>query len=88
MPVANIIQHPDFKRDSHGNLINDISLLRLEKPLDLSVRSASALPLNTDTHYDESQFKDCEAAGWGTVKEGGRTAHVLKDIKIPLWPEP
>ena len=62
-------QHPDFSGpDEADQVLNDIALLKLSVPADLSSEYISAATL-VPADYNEL-FADCFITGWGYDEEG------------------
>jgi len=77
--IAQAILHPDY---NSRTLDNDIALLRLSSPLDLSVAKASPVVLNDDDNCPTSGAQ-CDVAGWGTLSSGGSTPDVPHSVTVP-----
>lgn len=54
--------HPDYYKEPLGGCINDVCLLYLESPLDLSQRDVANIPI---AEQDPSQLTECQISGWG-----------------------
>ncbi|CAH1803129.1 unnamed protein product [Owenia fusiformis] len=81
--VANVYQHPDFIQDGSIGFPNDIALLELASPIDVSGNTASTIQIasgNTDF-----AGQDCTITGWGdTTAGGGVSATFLKQATLPI----
>ena len=55
--------------ENYGNLINDIALIKLTKPVELDARVSTICLTNQDDGILE---KSLIVAGWGNINEGGR----------------
>ncbi|XP_069102568.1 chymotrypsinogen A-like [Argopecten irradians] len=77
--AVNVISHSGYNKVTHHN---DITLVKLEKPIDLTstnVRTA-CLP----QHSEIFDNKMCTATGWGTTFLGGQTTRYLEEIDLPI----
>ncbi|CAF1122811.1 unnamed protein product [Rotaria sp. Silwood1] len=82
--VAKVIQHPNFSADSR--FINDIALLRLSSPVDLTVSDNRAgitclPPQSADLNYPEAG-KLLAVAGWGRLTENGTLPRELQQVRV------
>ncbi|KAF2365068.1 Serine proteases trypsin domain [Trinorchestia longiramus] len=75
--VVRIVIHEDFHRNT---MINDISLLFFEKPLEFnSYVSGVTLP----AQFEEFSG-DALISGWGTLELGGDTPNILQKVTVPI----
>ncbi|XP_050696401.1 serine protease nudel-like isoform X2 [Eriocheir sinensis] len=74
--VAKVTLHPKNNR-----LENDVALFILATPLQLNrwVR-----PVCLAKHLKPQKDHMCTVAGWGTLKEGGKTAVSLREVELPV----
>jgi len=70
--------HPDY--DS-GTISNDIALLELVSPLDLTKTGAKAIKMAATGH---TATGDVLVSGWGTLTAGGSLPDVLHKVTVPL----
>jgi len=77
--IVEAILHPDYNDRS---LNNDVCLLRLENPLNLTADGVRAINLNSDANCPADQ-QVCEVAGWGTTRSGGSTANIGQEVQVP-----
>ncbi|KAK4020471.1 hypothetical protein OUZ56_002446 [Daphnia magna] len=64
---------------------NDISLLFLDAPLDLSVPSAQAIFLPPPTEeFDPASGLMLTVSGWGTTSSGGIISDELRRVEVPV----
>ncbi|RWS06563.1 hypothetical protein B4U79_12276 [Dinothrombium tinctorium] len=79
--IDEIIVHPEFFQ---GNLVNDIALLRLDSPVDLSLPhiAAACLP----DRFEDFSGHRCWVTGWGKDSFGhqGTFQSVLKEVDVPI----
>ncbi|KAL3278694.1 hypothetical protein HHI36_016230 [Cryptolaemus montrouzieri] len=80
--VKQVVSHPDFYA---GALFNDIALLYLETPLEITKNVDVICLPPQDTEYDNSK---CWAGGWGKDEFGkkGKIHNILKKIDLPIVP--
>ncbi|XP_076450270.1 uncharacterized protein LOC143286546 [Babylonia areolata] len=81
--VQKIISHPSYDAI---RLLNDIAVLKLASPLDLSGPAVSPIDLNDNVTCPEIQ-STCSVAGWGRVQEGGLTSDVPLKVDLPVLPQ-
>jgi len=80
LSVNHIYVHSHF--DQHGQNNDDIALMQLEKPVDITsteVRSACLPDQNEDF---ENQV--CTVTGWGSLREDGNSPRYLHKVDIPV----
>ncbi|XP_076016850.1 suppressor of tumorigenicity 14 protein homolog isoform X2 [Genypterus blacodes] len=77
--LKNIIPHPDY---SPMNFDYDIALLELSQPLEFS-NTIYPICLPARTHVFPAGMS-CYVTGWGTLREGGRTARVLQKAAVKI----
>lgn len=70
--------HPAYNRSPE-----DIALIKLSKPIDLSSRQTRAvcLPESTDTFYGQR----CIVSGWGSTREEGWPPEILKKATVTVY---
>ncbi len=82
--VAQEIPHPQYHASTHRN---DIALLKLSSPLDLSGSNVKAIPIVTAEHASEG-IQDpgtlATITGWGATSEGGSAANILQVAQVPV----
>lgn len=82
--VAQEIPHPQYHANSSRN---DIALLRLSSPLDLSGSNAKAIPIVTQA-LAASGMQDpgvmAVITGWGATSEGGSATNTLQVAQVPI----
>lgn len=81
--IAEIIIHPEY---FHGNLVNDIALLRLEAPVDFS--HPHIAPACLAEPFENFAGHRCWVTGWGKDSFGhqGEYQSVLKEVDLPVLP--
>lgn len=77
--VTEIIKHPDYYS---GGLYNDISLIVLEQPYNLTVSPALNSVCLSEDNEILSEGKRCIAVGWG--ERGNIKKTVLKKVDLPI----
>lgn len=81
-PIKSIRLHEDY---DHQLYLNDIALLELSSPIDLTVEHVGVicLPMKNLTIYP---FESTEStvAGWGSLKENGSMSYTLQQIQLPI----
>ncbi|MEZ4631564.1 MAG: serine protease [Deinococcales bacterium] len=82
--VSAYLIHPDYS--SEGNVSpNDIALLKLESPFDITPLDVPRL-LPPDDADIWAQPDDCAlVTGWGLTTEGGQPSEYLLGASLPLW---
>ncbi len=81
--IAKIFIHPNFRSDARGNLFNDISLIKLSRPIPLPNSKLALLP---KASVEQKVARDgvCAAvAGWGTTSEKGSQPTFLQEVFVP-----
>ncbi|KAK8766770.1 hypothetical protein V5799_006443 [Amblyomma americanum] len=78
--VSHIRQHPDFQMNTH---MNDIAVLRLERPVTFNkyIRPVCLPERPVETYFS----KTAVATGWGTLKFGGPSSNVLREVELIVW---
>jgi len=78
--VVEIKQHKSYDA---RNFNNDISLLRLEKPLNFS---STIMPVCLPFNYVSTSFEGqmIMAGGWGTLSQGGSQPTILQKVELPF----
>ncbi|KAK4020465.1 hypothetical protein OUZ56_002440 [Daphnia magna] len=78
--VSSYLMHPDYESRTY---FNDIALIYLTTPLDLSVPSAKAVNLPPPaTEFDPPAGTITTVSGWGTTSYGGSISNVLLSVAI------
>ncbi|OXA42845.1 Suppressor of tumorigenicity 14 protein [Folsomia candida] len=79
--VKRLIKHKFFNIQS---FVNDIALLRLDRPVSFSNRiQPICLPPETRSNLVN---KKLVVAGWGRVSYGGPTSPILQKVNVRVWP--
>lgn len=82
--AVQIINHPDYVSVTSGD---DISLLRLGEPLDLSDPNVEAIWISTEMH-NALGFEDEDVisiiTGWGRLFSGGPSPQILQAAEVPI----
>ncbi|XP_057369720.1 trypsin-1-like [Daphnia carinata] len=80
--VSSYLMHPDYDTSTSSN---DIALIYLTAPLDLSVPSAKAVNLPPPvTEFDPPAGTITTVSGWGTTSSGGSISNVLLSVDVPI----
>ncbi|KAK4020473.1 hypothetical protein OUZ56_002447 [Daphnia magna] len=80
--ISRTATHPRYNSATYED---DISLLFLDAPLDLSVPSAKAIALPPPTsELDPPAGLIITVSGWGTTSSGGSISDVLRAVDIPV----
>ncbi|MCH8569158.1 MAG: trypsin-like serine protease [Balneolales bacterium] len=82
--AVQIINHPDYVSVTSGD---DISLLRLAEPLDLSDPNVEAIWISTQMHHDlgyEDEGVMSTITGWGRLFSGGPSPAILQVAQVPI----
>lgn len=80
--IANIYVHPNYLAKHH---LNDIALVKLERPATAPARAIQVLPLSKE----QAAFKwrsIARVTGWGYLAEKGATVADLRTVDIPIYP--
>ncbi len=84
--VLRIVSHPEYVEASSGN---DIALIRLSEPLDLS-EGIGAMPIPLLAASDASRLAGsgvlARVSGWGTLESGGDSPDHLQSVELPIIP--
>ncbi|XP_014236173.1 trypsin delta/gamma-like protein CG30031 [Trichogramma pretiosum] len=80
--VAEIIRHEAFRINLFGIPKNDIALLKLKTPVDLT-KIARSVPLFNKSE-EAVEGTPATISGWGTLTEGGKTPAVLQTVDVPI----
>ncbi|MBE0663680.1 MAG: trypsin-like serine protease [Bacteroidales bacterium] len=76
------INHPNYSPYS-----NDVSLIQLASPLDLSGPNVKAIPIITQAHADDGYTDPGVMAvitGWGALSQGGPSSNILQFAQLPI----
>ncbi|KAK8402386.1 hypothetical protein O3P69_000660 [Scylla paramamosain] len=73
--LSKIIQHEDY---NSFTISNDVSVLKLSKPLTFNDRVKS-IPLQSEKEF----LGECVVSGWGTTTEGGQSPDNLHYVDVP-----
>ncbi|XP_017149816.1 serine protease snake [Drosophila miranda] len=81
--VVNYVVHPSYDEEDNGSRKNDIALVELDRAavLDEYVAPACLPPSSGNEHLQ------LMAAGWGAVKEGGRSSSHLLKVSLERFSE-
>lgn len=82
--VAEIARHPDYVSPPFGN---DVALLRLDTPLDLSPSTVSTIQIAT-SQDEAAGLTDpgvyASVTGWGRLSSGGTSPDTLQEVEVPI----
>ncbi len=84
MEVAEIIVHDQYNSDT---INNDIALIRLQNPLDLSTLRAKSVPIMTKADEDNGFINPGVVgiiSGWGSLTYHGDSPDSLQAVSIPI----
>nr|XP_027217680.1 transmembrane protease serine 9-like [Penaeus vannamei] len=76
--VSQIIEHPDYQP---GNEINDIALIKLSSPVQVS---DTVLPVCMPPPNPTYAGKTATATGWGTTSSGGSSSDTLREVDVTV----
>jgi trypsin len=76
--VSKVIMHEDYNSNT---ISNDICLLKLKTPLDLTKTGAKAIPMAKKGH---TATGNALVSGWGTLTAGGSLPDVLHKVEVPV----
>jgi acrosin len=82
MSVQRLIKHELYNSDA---LLNDISLMILDKPVVLSDSIQPACLPNQNLNEYPPDNVDAWAVGWGTLKFGGESPQKLQNVKLQVY---
>ncbi|XP_050689631.1 trypsin alpha-3-like [Eriocheir sinensis] len=74
--VAQIINHPNYQA---GTERNDIALLKLSSPVDVS---STVMPVCMPPPLPKYGGKRATVTGWGTLSSGGSSSNVLREVEV------
>lgn len=80
--VAQVVRRPGFRSPPNGN---DIVLMKLNAPLDLTGANAKAIAFATEA--DAATFAPGSVAlvsGWGTLRSGGSSSNQLQRVEVDI----
>lgn len=83
--VVEYFTHPNF--NNPVSWANDIALLRLESPLDLSGPNAKAIPIVTQADANAGLTNPgifSAVTGWGALSAGGPSSNILQVVMVPI----
>jgi len=80
--VAKVVRHEAFRTNIYGIPENDIAVLKLQVPIQLSEK-AQPIPL-FDQDEDAPEGAASTISGWGALREGGRTPDQLHTVDVPI----
>lgn len=78
--VSRIVVH---ERYYTGGLFNDIALLIVDRPFEMTDTVAPVCLASATANFDSIT---CTASGWGANEMGGREQNILKKINLPIVP--
>ncbi|XP_014210564.1 trypsin-1-like [Copidosoma floridanum] len=80
--VQQVVRHEKFRTNMYGIPENDIAILKLETPIQLSDK---AQPIQL-FHQDEESPEGVAGtlSGWGALREGGSAPDVLHTVDVPM----
>nr|XP_027211158.1 transmembrane protease serine 9-like [Penaeus vannamei] len=78
--VSQIIEHPDYQP---GNEINDIALIKLSSPVQVS---DTVLPVCMPPPNPTYAGKTATVTGWGTTSSGGSSSDTLREVDVTVVP--
>ena len=79
--VADIINHPDYKRDPRF-IDNDYAILRLANPVTFTSKvSPACLPADLSSTYTDVL---ATVTGWGTLRSKGPSPNVLQEADVTV----
>jgi len=82
--LKRIIQHPGWSMDSQNGFPNDIALMELAKPADLSGKFAQPIHL-ADNGADFEGNSDCWVTGWGKLGFLQGPPNILQEAHIDIY---
>merc|ERR1711971_224851 len=80
VPVSKILNHMDYGSASNGAPLNDISLLKLRKKVDMRTFTPVCLPREGSQYEGKKTW----VYGWGTTDEGGSTSKILQETQVEI----
>merc|ERR1711971_251444 len=80
VPVSKILNHMDYGSASNGAPLNDISLLKLRKKVDMRTYTPVCLPKKGSQYEGKKTW----VYGWGTTDEGGSTSKILQETQVEV----
>merc|ERR1712121_288260 len=82
--IAKIIQHPGWSMDSQNGFPNDIALMQLSTPADLSGKYAQTVHLaDAGTNFEGNS--DCWITGWGKLSFLQGPPNILQEANIDIY---
>lgn len=81
--ISDIKIHPNF---NNATLVNDIALLKLERPAKRRQNiDVVCVAREGELSVPEEQLTNCFVTGWGRRSESSEHSVVLKEISVPMW---
>ena len=80
--VAEKITHPGYP--AANGIGNDIALLRLAEPLDLTGYDVNMVCM-PDQNEEVPLDKNCFVGGWGTLESGGDMPDELQSVDVTIY---
>lgn len=78
--VSRVIHHPQYYS---GGLYNDISIIKWNEPLDMTLANVQSICLPDE--YDDFEGQTCTASGWGKDRfVNGKNSQILKYVDLPI----
>merc|ERR1711981_1143273 len=72
--------HPDY---NPGNINNDVCLLRVNEPFNLTAKNIKAIEINRFDDWDNHE--PFTVTGWGTLQSGGSSLpDMLQEVEVPF----
>jgi len=77
--VSQIIEHSEY---SAGDELNDIALVKLSSPVEVS---ATVLPVCMPPPNPTYAQRTAVVTGWGTTSSGGQSSDTLREVSVKVW---
>lgn len=74
-----VVSHPNFI-ENESTLMNDVAIIKLKNPIDITSAGVSAIKVNNDTSYPSTPGTPLTVIGFGLTSNEGSTASALQKL--------
>ncbi|XP_046547596.1 elastase-1-like [Haliotis rubra] len=82
--IARIVSHPGYIRTS--NFPNDVAMLQLDEPVDVTSGDARVACLPTDEELSLLDNSKCWISGWGETRGSGGQENAKNELNVEILP--
>lgn len=85
--VTKVLIHPDYVHMPDHSEVNDVALLKLDRPIGVETSQLAIAASKTTEHSFGFANVCASTGGWGTTKAGGDVSKILRDVDVPIISE-